>query len=73
MDQRIGLLVIDLSTHSSDIDVDDIGRRIEMKVPDMLQQHGPGYDAALIAHQIFQELEFPREKVDLLAVPVGGP
>src|SRR5580700_11368748 len=58
MDQRIGLLVVDLATHPSDIDVDDIGRRIEMKVPDMLQQHRPGYDAAFVAHQIFQELEF---------------
>src|SRR6516165_9992975 len=72
MDQRIGLLVIDLSTHPPDIDIDDIGRWIEMKVPDVLQQHGPGYDAAFIAHQIFQKLEFLGKKLDALAAPAGG-
>src|SRR6185312_5843664 len=73
MDQRIGLLVVDLSAQPSNIDIDDVGRRIEMKVPDVLQQHGPGYDAALIAHQIFQKLEFLGKKVDILAAPAGGP
>src|SRR5205809_3667233 len=59
MDQRIGLLAVDLATHTSDIDINDVGRRIEMKVPDVLQQHGPGYDAALVAHEILQQLKFP--------------
>src|ERR1700687_5166776 len=56
--QRIGLLPIVIASHAPDIDVDDVGRGIEMKVPDMLQQHRPGYDAAFIAHQILQQLEF---------------
>src|SRR4029079_14534462 len=73
MDQRIVLVVIDLSTHPSDVDIDDIGQRIEMKVPDVLQKHGAGYNAAFIAHQILQELEFPRGQVDTLAAPAGGP
>src|SRR5690349_12318526 len=73
MDQRIGLLVVDLATHPPDIDIDDIGRRIEMKVPDVSQQHGAGYNAAFVAHQIFEELEFLGKKVDVLAVPAGGP
>src|SRR6185312_10085487 len=71
MNQRIGLLVIDLSAHPSDINIDDIGRWIEMKVPDMLQQHGAGHHAAFIAHQILQELKLPRKKVDTLAAPAG--
>src|SRR5262245_21746247 len=73
MDQRIGLLVIDLAAQAPDIDVDDIGRRIEMKIPDVLQQHRPRDDAALIAHQIFQELKFLGQKLDVLAVPAHGP
>jgi hypothetical protein len=36
MDQRMGLMVIDLATHASDIDVNDVRRRIKMQVPDML-------------------------------------
>src|SRR6266850_7816381 len=73
MDQRIGLLAVDLAAHAPDIDVDDIGRGIEMKIPDVLQQHRPGYDAAFVANQILQQLEFPREKKDRLAAPAGGP
>src|SRR5882757_3319271 len=73
MDQRIGLLAIDLATHAPDIDVDDIGRGIEMQIPDVLQQHRPGHDAAFVANQILQKLEFPGKQKNVLAVPAGGP
>src|SRR5262245_31279456 len=73
VDQRIGLLVVQLAPDASNIDLDDVGRRIEMKIPDVLKQHGPRYDAAFIAHQILQQLEFPGEKLDLLAAPACGP
>src|SRR5712671_3050710 len=73
VDQRIGLLAVDLAADAPDIDVDDIGRGIEMKIPDVLQQHCPGYDAAFVAHQILQKLEFPRKKKNVLAASAGGP
>src|ERR1700675_209640 len=73
MDQRIGLLAVDLATHAPDIDVDDICRGIEMKIPDVLQQHGAGYDAAFVAHQILQPLECPGKKSNALAASAGGP
>src|ERR1700694_6220459 len=73
MDQRIALLAVDLATHPPDIDVDDIGRGIEMQIPDVLQQHRPGYDAALVANQIFEKLEFPGEQQDVPAAPARGP
>src|SRR5437660_5690444 len=73
MDQRIGLLAIDLATHAPDIDVDDVRRRIEMKIPDVLQQHRPGYDAAFVAYQVLQKLEFLRKKLNGLAVAARGP
>src|SRR5712675_2935243 len=44
-----------------------------MKIPDVLQQHCPGYDAAFVAHQILQKLEFPRKKKNVLAASAGGP
>src|SRR5450755_3570696 len=71
MDQRIGLLAVDLASHTSDIDVDDIGRGIEMEVPDVLQQHGAGDDTALVAHQILQKLEFPGQQKNVHAAPAG--
>src|SRR5215475_6908081 len=72
VDQRIGLLVVKLAAHASDIDIDDVGRRIEMKIPDVLKQHGARYDAAFIAHQILQELEFAGQQLDFLAAPACG-
>src|SRR5229473_2802582 len=73
MDQRIGLLTVDFATHAPDIDVDNICRGIEMEIPDVLQQHCPRYDAAFVANQILQKLEFPRKKKNRLAAPAGGP
>src|SRR5215470_13785186 len=72
VDQRIGLLVVHLAPHATDIDVDDIGRRIEMQVPDVLQKHGARDDAAFVAHQILQQLELARQQLDLLAAPACG-
>src|SRR5215475_8794666 len=72
VDQRVGLLIVDLATQPADIDVDDVGGRIEMQVPDVLQQHGAGDDAGLVAHQIFQKLELFWQQLDLLAVTAGG-
>src|SRR4029453_16306487 len=43
-----------------------------MKVPDVLQQHGPRYDAAFVANQILQKLKFPGKKKNVLAAPAGG-
>src|SRR5258708_6948021 len=73
MDQRISLLTVDLAAHTPHIDVDDIRRRIEMKIPDVLQQHRPGHNAAFVADQILQQLEFPRKKKNVLAAPAGVP
>src|SRR6516165_1526738 len=72
MDQWIGLAVVDLPADATDIDVDDVCRRIEMQVPDVLQQHRARNDAALVACEIFQKLEFARQKLDVLAAPAGG-
>src|SRR5260370_24941218 len=72
MDQRIGLLTVDLAAHTPDIDIDNIRRRIEMKIPDVLQQHRPGHNAAFVPDQIFHQLEFPRKKKNVLAAPAGA-
>src|SRR5882757_9289708 len=73
MDKWIGLTIVDFAAHAPDIDVDNICRGIEMKIPDVLQQHCPGYDAACVAHQILQKLEFPGKQRNVLAAAAGGP
>src|SRR5215471_11232306 len=72
MDQRIGLLVVDLAAQTADIDVDDIGRRIEIEIPDVLQHHGPRHHPAFVAHEIFQQLKLLGEKLDVRAAPARG-
>src|SRR5262252_7148577 len=73
MDQRISLLAVHLAAQASDIDVNDIRRWIEMKIPDVLQQHPPRHDAVFVAHQIFQKLEFLGSKENLFAASAGRP
>jgi hypothetical protein len=36
MDERIGLLTVDLSADASDIYVDDVGCRVKVEIPYML-------------------------------------
>src|SRR6516164_4522356 len=72
VDQRISLLFVDLPAQASNVDVNDVRRWIEVKIPDVLQQHCPGYDPPLVAYEIFEELELPGKKRDLLAMPTGG-
>src|SRR6186713_2990192 len=61
VDQRIGLGIVDLAADAPDIDVDDVGGGIEVQVPDMLEQHRAGDHAALVADEVFEQLEFPRQ------------
>ena len=41
MDQRIHLLTVYLPADATNIDINDIGRGVEMNMPDMLPQHRP--------------------------------
>src|SRR3954463_1989140 len=73
VDQRIGLGIIDLATDAPDIDVDDVCGGIEMQIPDMLEQHRTRDDAALIADEIFEQLELPRQQRNLPAAAARAP
>src|ERR1700758_2349431 len=67
MEQRLREAFIDLRSQAGDVHVDDISLRIKMIVPDVLQQHSAGHDLAGVAHQIFEQAEFPRLQLDLLS------
>jgi hypothetical protein len=72
MDERVSLLVIDLATDTPDIDIDDVGRRVKMKIPNVLQQHRPRNDPTFIANQVLKQLEFAGKQTDIPATPAGG-
>src|ERR1043166_1642347 len=69
VDERIGLLTVNLAADASDVDIDDVGRGIEMEIPYMLQQHRPRNNLAFIANQVLEKLELSRQKFD---IPAGA-
>jgi hypothetical protein len=54
VDEWISLLGIDLAADSPNIDINDVSRGIEMKVPNVLQQHRSRDDPIFIANQILK-------------------
>jgi hypothetical protein len=67
MDERIGLRSVDLAADTSDINVDEVGSRIKMEIPYVLQQHRPRDNLALVANQVFENLELSWQQVDFTA------
>ena len=72
VNERIVLLIVDLAPHPPDIDVDDVGGRIEMQVPDVLQEHRARHHLALVADEILEHLELARQQLDAAAL-AGAP
>src|SRR5262249_25816097 len=64
MDQRIGLMIVDLAPHPPDVNVDNVGVRIEMQVPHVLQQHRARDRSPLVADQILEYLELARQQIE---------
>ena len=58
VDERICLLAVDLPTHAPDVNIDDVGARVKMQIPDLFQKHRSRHNMACVADQIFEELEF---------------
>jgi hypothetical protein len=56
---------IDLRPQAADMRLHDLGFRVEMELPDLLQEHCAGNDTTRISHHVFQQLEFARLKLDL--------
>src|SRR5205085_721778 len=55
--QQLALeIAVDLLPEPAHMHVDHIGLRIEMVIPDILQQHRPGYHMAGVAHHVFEQL-----------------
>src|SRR5438105_3497662 len=57
VDQRALEALVDLRAQSGNMNVDHVGLGVEVVVPDMLEQHGPGHDLTRVLHQIFEKPE----------------
>ena len=65
--ERLAEALVDLGAQPRDVHVDDVGLRIEVIVPDVLEQHGAGHHLAGVLHQIFEQAELARLQRDRLA------
>src|SRR5208282_6032838 len=61
---------VNLAPEIADVDVDDVGLRQELVVPDVLEQHRPGDDLVWPAHEVFEQLELARQQID---APIAAP
>src|SRR5262245_55872840 len=67
VDQVVGERPINLGAQPRNVSLDDAGLGIEMEVRDALEQHRPGHDAPLVAHEKLEQPELARLQVDRLA------
>src|SRR5665213_1650791 len=54
---RVLEALVDLGPQAADMNVDHVGLRIEMMIPDFFQKHRACHDMIGIAHEIFEEAE----------------
>ena len=67
MQQRLVEALVDLAAQPRDVHVDDVGLRVEVVVPHVLEQHGARHHLAGVLHQVFEQAEFARLQRDRLA------
>src|SRR5512143_4039465 len=64
---------IDLRPQVADVDVHDVGVVVERRVPDGLDQLGPGHDLTGTPHERVEQGELPRGQPDLGVAPADLP
>src|SRR5260370_7633544 len=67
MQQSLGETLIDLRAQPRDVHVDDVGLRVEMIIPHVLEQHGASDDLTRVLHEILEQAELPRLQDDFVA------
>src|SRR5438132_3995173 len=73
MQQRAFEPVLELAPKPADMDVDDVGRGVEVIVPHLLEKHGARDYPPFVAGEIFEEQIFARLQFDLLAAALHRP
>jgi hypothetical protein len=73
VDRAVLALAVDLLAQTPDVDVDDVREAVELVVPDVLAEHGPGDHGVGAAHEVFEDGVLLRGQVDAPAVPPDLP
>ena len=64
---------VDLAAQTADLDIDDIGLRVKVIIPDRLEEHGPGDHLSLVPHKLFEQPELARLESNRLAGTLRPP
>jgi hypothetical protein len=51
---------IDLAPQPSNMDVDEVCARIEMIMPDLLEEHGSSDNLVMVPHEMLEQAQLPR-------------
>jgi hypothetical protein len=65
VDEGIGLPAVDLAPDPADVDIEDVGVRVKVQIPYVLEQERPRHHVAFVAHEIFQDLKLPRQEIEV--------
>src|SRR4051794_26991400 len=63
----------ELGAQAADVDIDDVGPRVEGAAPDLFEQLGAGAHLALVEHEVLEQQELAGREGDRAAARVGGP
>src|SRR5206468_13126490 len=72
MDEGVRFISVYLPAEPPNIDVDDVCHRIEVQVPDVLQQQRARDDLPGVTHEVREQLELLRQQLDYSASAVRG-
>src|SRR5579862_216296 len=73
VDECAPVSAIDLAAQSADVRLDHTRMRIEVYLPDVLQQHAAGDHLLGMAHQVLEQPKLARQKIDRLAAARDRP
>src|SRR5437016_378756 len=73
MQERLFEPVLELAAQAADVDVDNVGARIEVIVPYLLEEHGAGDHPPFVAGEIFEQEIFARLEIELPAAALHCP
>jgi hypothetical protein len=62
-------ILVNLVPEMGNVDVNKIGRGIEVVIPDLFRDHSPGDDLARVSHEEFKKGVFLRREFDLCPFP----
>src|SRR5947209_11452608 len=62
----------ELGAQAADVDVDDVGARVEAAAPDLVEQLRAGADLALVEDQVLEQQELARGERHRPVAGVGG-